>query len=235
MQRTVSGPLTIVLASLATVLALAQCGPARTTGHPLTPASVAGEFPPPGSGDPAQEAAALQDLAKAFQDFHDDTAGWPFGLSAWYPQPGLSAEIWPGLSFSDRDTAMFALPPDISNCDQTHTGGLESPCWNGPYLKMTQDEVGSSLAHTRWLDAWGHPRLFSYVRPYDGMGGGIDRPQSQNGLIYIWSRGPDGLDGFTCSDAGGDCHEVDINAYVNGHCSQLDCDDIVVEVSPTAF
>jgi hypothetical protein len=237
MGQSVKGPFSIAVLSFATVMVLAQCGAPRTTGHPLKPANSGQDFPSPGSGDPTLETQALQDLGRSFEDFHRDTGGWPLGIGAWYAnQPGSSVEVWPGILFTDHDSAMFVQPPDLHACDQVHTGGLDNPCWDGPYLKVTEDNPTPSFGETRWLDAWGHPRLFSYLRPYgDGMGGGIDRPQALNGMIFIWSRGPDGVDGFTCTGDAPDCMGVDINSYVNGHCSQPDCDDIIVQVSTSSL
>jgi hypothetical protein len=78
--------------------------------------------------------------------------------------------------------------------------------------------------------------MYAYLSPADGMGGG--NAGAPNGLIFIWSRGADGVDSFTCSDAS--C-VFSVTKFDQGlpSCVQGDpgypSDDIIVEVSDTAF
>jgi len=185
-----------------------------------------------GGGSPAAEAKTLTTIAKAMLSFHTDTGGWPYGETAWYavmPPWRLVPNVQlDGLPFGPYDTALFAQPPDILGCDATHTGGWGSPCWKGPYLSGAATDA---LGTTPWLDQWGRQRMYAYIRPNDGQGGGIDRPESQYGLIFIWSTGPDGKDGFACTD--GTCAR-NINQMAQGLPSQPGSDDIVIAVSNTS-
>jgi hypothetical protein len=191
---------------------------------------------------PPGEQAQLSIIARAFTTFHSDTGGWPFTNRVWWAdnRDGDSTQI-NGTAFTTTDTALFTIPPAnltgaggctpglscaVPQCiaNQT-TRGSQSPCWNGPYLSP-----GSNMGSMPWLDTWGRPRMYAYLAPANGSGGGnIGAP---NGLIFIWSRGPDGKDSFTCSDAS--CI-FNYTKFDQGQPSGEDSDDIIVEVSDTAY
>jgi hypothetical protein len=224
----------ITLALLAgSAMALSRCAGPKYGGllHDAGPLGDGG----PGCQTPACEASQLQAMARGFMQFHADTTGWPLGHSAWYAissDPVASNwSVFPGLAFAGTDTAMFVRWNAINECGSTHT----APCWAGPYLNIDGPEPNVSLGATPWLDVWGHPRMYSYIQPMGGSGGQTKLP---NGVIYLWSRGPDGKDGFTCSD--GDptlCpHGVNIALFAMGECSQpTDCDDVIVEVADSSM
>jgi hypothetical protein len=220
-----------VACTVVAVLVLGRCAQLPQTGRPKT-----ADAGPGNEGQSVlvqQEESALQSLAQAFNDFHQDTDGWPLGRTVWSASNFQNCStLLPGLSFNTNDTAMFQLPLNFAQCDSTHTGGASSPCWNGPYLSINgASDTDVSLGQAPWLDAWGRPRMYAYVRPLDGNGGSITA--APNGLVFIWSRGPDGLDGFTCSDGPKDnCPSgYDINNFVKGLCSEAACDDIIVAVA----
>lgn len=192
-------------------------------------------------GPASNEYDTLQEIATAFRAFRRDTDGWPLGHGAWSASNSLDSEIL-GLQFYFGDEALFSLPPTyamLPQCDATHTGGAASPCWNGPYLPLDPSLGGTdALGLAPWTDAWGNACYFAYLRPNDGQGGGD--AAAPNGLVYIWSAGPDGLDSFACSDSS--C-SFDESAFVQGHCSGTSivdggpapCDDIIVTVSNSSL
>jgi len=186
------------------------------------------------NGDTTAEKATLTEIAKAMIAFHTDTGGWPYGESAWYAVTPTWRMTQPpdtqidGRPFGPYDTALFAPPPDIPACDSTHTGGYANPCWKGPYLTGASTD---SLGTSPWLDQWCNARMYAYIRPNDGNGGGIDLPNALNGLIFIWSTGKEGHDGFTCTD--GSC-ALNINQESQGLPSEAGSDDIIVEVATSA-
>ena len=173
----------------------------------------------------AAELGSISRLADAFKAFHDDTGGWPMGRSAWTPvERGVNGakgapnqQIEPA-AFSDRDTALFQKPENLKQC----SAEAPRPCWNGPYL------AGKSLVDAEYLDAWKHPRLFLLARPTDGMGGGTH--SAPDGLVAIWSVGPDGRDGFGCSDAS--CAR-NWEHLGHGQPSDIAADDVAVVVGTT--
>jgi hypothetical protein len=178
MSPTISGCARVVVLSAAALLGAAGCQGSGGGGLPGTPA--------------AQEVQAQAKIIDAFRQFHTDTGGWPMGGSIWYPSasPGQAASPQvDGLSFSENDTALFKLPSGVKQC----SAEVSHNCWNGPYLQ------GQNLAEASLQDQWGHPRLFALIRPLDGQGGGARTAPS--GAIVIWSAGPDGHDGFACTDA----------------------------------
>lgn len=187
------------------------------------------------AGDAAVEKATLTEIAKAMLAFHTDTGGWPYGETAWYaitpPWRSVPDSEIDGAAFNSFDTALFAQPPDILPCDSTHTGGYNNPCWKGPYLMGSATD---SLGTAPWLDQWCNPMMFGYIRPNDGNGGGINLPGATNGLIYIWSTGPDGVDCFMCTPPTADQEPtcaLNVHDLAAGLPSQSSCDDIVQEVA----
>jgi len=178
--------------------------PAAAPVHPLpVPAR-------PLTGDRAAEATALDKIADAFRRFHTDTGEWPRARSEWHWRTDPQVD---GMSFLDFDTALFTRPDNLPACTLSAT----PPCWRGPYLQ------GTSLADPAWQDHWGHSRFVQLVRPTDGRGGGANG--APDGLVVVWSAGPDGRDGYACSD--GSCAR-NWSHMVNAQPSRPDADDVVV-------
>jgi hypothetical protein len=196
----------------------------------------------PNDGGPVSESVQLGEVARAFTTFHADTGGWPYANRVWWAdnRDGYSTQI-NGTAFTSQDTALFMLPPStlttaggctmglicaVPQCMENQaTRGGQNPCWGGPYLT-----AGSNMGSAPWLDTWGQALMYAYLAPANGSGGG--NMGAPNGLIFIWSKGPDGLDSFTCSDAS--CI-FDFTKFDQGQPSGAQSDDIIVEVSNTAY
>jgi hypothetical protein len=175
--------------------------------------------PSSSAASPAADSTATQDpklqlISDAFRKFHEDTGGWPLGGGVWNASTSQQVDA---LRFDKTDTALFTLPKNARQCQ----GEGSRPCWNGPYLP------GKSLADAAYLDQWGHAAEFMLLRPRDGMGGG--NKLAPNGLVVIWSTGPDGKDGFGCSDAS--CVR-DSNRMATGTPSKAHADDMVAVLGP---
>jgi hypothetical protein len=179
------------------------------------------------------ETAQLQTLAAAMQSFHRDTAAWPYEATVWAPVASSPYEEIDGFNFNLADTALFVdpSPPNSAafpRCTMSDGGGSGNPCWNGPYLPVPP---GTSLGATPWLDAWHHAIMYMYLEPLGGPRGG-GHSQAPNGLIVIWSLGPDGIDGFACTD--GTC-SIDYRQVAKSECSQPQpCDDLIVQVADSS-
>jgi len=167
----------------------------------------------PTSGPAAdKEYASLQKVAEAFRRFHADTGEWPIAATEWHWRSELQID---SLAMDVADTALFTRPANLKECGPQ----VSSPCWHGPYLP------GKSLGDHALLDHWGHRRLLMLLRPMDGMGGGTRT--APDGLVVIWSAGPDGHDSFACSD--GRCAR-DWNRVGKGLPSDAASDDVVIVV-----
>lgn len=137
----------------------------------------------------ASERQSINELAKAIRRFKADTASWPYDNTYW---PAATNSIPDEFTFND--TALFVMPtPALPNCSPANIGLY---CWGGPYLATSQ---GSSI-NPGFIDTWGRARLFVFIRPFDGMGGGT--PGAPNGFITVWSRGPDNIDSYGCYGGG---------------------------------
>ncbi len=171
------------------------------------------------------EVTSLGAIAAAMRLFHNDTGLWPWGDTGWHSLPYVDAQSHSQLDpqldpfpFAVVDTALFSQPADMTQCDAV---APVRPCWNGPYLTGA-----TSLADGAMLDHWGHPRLYSYIRPNDGGGGGVSN--AKDGGIVIWSRGPNGADETGCYEAS--CGR-DMTKLVKGLPSSTSSDDVVMLVS----
>jgi len=124
---------------------------------------------------------SLLSLAKALKRFHEDTGGWPSGNGVWNGGSAAASQQGPA-EYATSDTSMHTVPSGLSVCAQT-TGPLTTPCWGGPYINY-----GTSLGDVQTFDSWGHPYHYVYLPP------GSYAP---NGMIAVWSMGPDGVDATT--------------------------------------
>lgn len=139
--------------------------------------------------------ASLAELARTMKRVRDDSGYWPYHAGLWSPAPNADSEI-KGMAFGSGDTVMQSgdvpIPtsgPPLVRCAAAPPGW---PCWNGPY--MSQGDMGSLV------DPWGNQYMFMFIRPNDGYGGGIS--QAPNGVVMVWSNGPDGIDQTACTTGG---------------------------------
>jgi hypothetical protein len=194
-----------------------------------------------GTVSDAEEKAALDKLAESMRSFHKDTTGWPLGDMVWRARLNEGIAEFPQVEpteFTDNDVALFKTAkfkdPSTSEVSElpTCSDGATDPCWKGPY---TLAGLGPNMNDKSMLDRWEHKRLFAYIRPFDGAGGGTSA--SEEGFIVIWSAGPDGLDQTGCqtTDQGAakDC-SIDYSKLVKGESSTPGSDDIVVLVANSA-
>lgn len=184
---------------------------------------------PDAGTDAGTEGEQLAAIAAAMKSFHTDTGGWPYENTVWDAQPNSKYPQIEPRPVSTTETSLFAVPTNPANGEPLPTcsgseGGLSNPCWRGPYLTP-----GGSLGAAPWLDHWGNPMLYAYIRPQDGNGGGVS--SAPNGAIVIWSSGPDGIDQTGCST--GAC-ALDYSDLAAGKCSVTGCDDDIVLVSSSA-
>jgi Tfp pilus assembly protein PilE len=123
---------------------------------------------------------SLAALAKAMQRFHDDTGVWPLGNNVWPPNNTSAPITVSAAQFSTSDVSMYANPniAQLPSCNAS-SGPLQVQCWGGPYVS-----VGSTMADRGMLDGWGQPFWYAYVAP---------QASAPNGLIVIWSAGPDAV------------------------------------------
>ena len=153
----------------------------------------------------AQAKATVSEVATVMKRFHDDTGFWPFENSVWSTLPGWYYPQIDPTRATGNDTALYTLPsipPNQNNlngcnssapgpmcmCNQVQTG---YPCWQSPYLSN-----GGSLG--TYLDPWGNALMYTLVRPSDGWGGGTSF--APNGMVLVWSTGPDGIDQTGCTN-----------------------------------
>jgi hypothetical protein len=127
-------------------------------------------------------------VSDAFRRFHEDTGAWPNGDDAWKADTNAQVDA---MEFNTNDTALFTKPASLKEC----SAEAAKPCWAGPYLRGA-----SSLGDPSMHDKWGHPLLVTLMRPFDGNGGGA--LTAKDGAVLVWSRGPDGKDGYGCIDGG---------------------------------
>jgi prepilin-type N-terminal cleavage/methylation domain-containing protein len=159
---------------------------------------------------------SLAELAHTIKRVRDDSGYWPYQDTVWSPAPGFPLpEIGP-RAYNTNDTVMQngGLPVipgggTMQWCSQVQPG---FPCWNGPYMSQ-----GSSMGSL--VDPWGNQYMYSYIRPNDGWGGGI--AQAPNGVVVVWSNGPDGIDQTGCTT--GACGWNSIN-FAQGLPSLPTCD-----------
>jgi hypothetical protein len=162
----------------------------------------------------ANEQVSLTKIADAFKKFHTDTGGWPVGAMAWSYK--TDPEISP-LQLDDHDTALFTMPVSLKHCGD----GVTTGCWNGPYLD------GKNLGEDAFHDAWGHSHYVTLIRPFgDGSGGGVQ--SAPDGVVLLWSAGPDGIDQVGCTD--GSCG-MNVNMLAKGLPSSDKADDVVTVVA----
>jgi hypothetical protein len=190
----------------------------------------AGNTPDAGPVDSSAEQTALTTLATAMKNFHKDTGGWPWGGAVWI---GVNSsrendvQLEPG-AYTDNDTALFSSATLDTKALPACSAGSK-PCWGGPYMMG----VGPAMGSMSEFDSWGHKRLFAYIRPHDGNGGGtLGNP---NGSIIVWSAGPDGLDQTGCSTTDvmstQPACSLDYDKLVAGKMSASTGDDVIVLVA----
>jgi prepilin-type N-terminal cleavage/methylation domain-containing protein len=144
----------------------------------------------------------LRSIAEAMRRFHEETGLWPKGDETW--NPVTDTAVAP-TKVSATDTALFIRPLSMASlpiCVKSG-GPLATPCWGGPYLSK-----GSSLNEDWLLDPWGRKLRYAYLPK--------GHSAAPNGIIVVWSTGPDGLDDTT-----------DASLYARGLAANSKSDDII--------
>lgn len=132
---------------------------------------------------------SLAELARAMRRAQGDSGCWPLGNTLWCPAPWASVREVPPRAFTTADTVLASpgipvvsgSPARLLRCAVSTAG---SPCWNGPYLT-------GGLGRTP--DPWGNPFMYTYASSAAGLAG------APNGIVVIWSTGPDGIDQTGCT------------------------------------
>jgi hypothetical protein len=146
-----------------------------------------------------QGESVVSQVSAAMERFHQDSGYWPFSDAVWSAAPGYPVGQIDAFSFIGFDTALNqSVPPTVYGdgdpllacLDVWPVSGPAGLCWNGPY-------VTSFEAMDAVLDPWGSPLYYTYVRPFDGYGGGV--ATAPDGFVLVWSVGADGIDQTGCS------------------------------------
>jgi len=177
----------------------------------------------------ASEKNSIAELAKSMRRYRIDVGDWPYGGPPSSPSGQWNhymGNLGPA-EFTTEDTALFVMPtahnPALERCQAAKN--VDMTCWGGPYLP------GSSLAEAAMMDQWGHKRMFLMINPANIGIEGV--PEAPNGMVLVWSRGPNNKDETACSTPQGapdpGCNaNYSRMAQAQPSSTAADADDIVV-------